>query len=65
MSLIVALGLYVLFLAIYWFLTFSVLWHLKEYILPIDSSRWIVRGFLTIMAVLNIVSLFLFFQLPL
>ncbi len=65
MGFIAALGLYILFLAIYWFLVFSVLWHLKEYILPIDSSRWIVRGFLTIMVVLNIVSLFLFFQLPL
>jgi len=65
MTVVAALSLYIIFLAIYWFLVFSVLWLLKEYILPIDSSRWIIKGFLTIMVVLNIVSLFLFFQLPL
>jgi len=65
MSLVTALLLYGLFLGIYWFFVLSVLWHLREYVLPIDYSSLIVRGFLGIMVLLNAVSLFLLFKLPL
>lgn len=65
MGLLWAITLYVFFLAVYWFLVLSVLWHLKEYTLPHDYSRWIVAGFLVIMVILNLMSLFLLLQLPL
>ena len=65
MSLVTAILLYGLFLGIYWFFVLSVLWHLREYVLPIDYSSLIVRGFLGIMVLLNAVSLFLLFKLPL
>ena len=65
MSLVTAILLYGLFLGIYWFFVLSVLWHLREYVLPIDYSSLIVRGFLGIMVLLNVVSLFLLFRLPL
>ena len=65
MSLLAALAIYSVFLAIYWFFVLSVLWHLREYILPIDYSSLITKGFLGIMIMLNAIALILFFQLPL
>ena len=65
MSFVVALVLYLIFLAIYWFLVVSILWHIKEYAMPQDYSRWIIWVFIGMIAMLNIVSLALFFSLPL
>lgn len=65
MSFVTALLLYVLFLGVYWFFVLSVLWHIREYTLPVDYSEFIVKGFLGIMIMLNAISLILFFQLPL
>lgn len=64
MSFLAALVLYVLFLAVYWFFVLSILWHVREYIVPQDMSRWIIWVFLGIIIFLNIVSLALFFSLP-
>lgn len=60
-----ALILYVIFLGVYWFFVLSVLWHAKEYTLPVDYSVWIIRSFLGVIILLNIISLILFFNLPL
>lgn len=65
MSFVLGLAFYLLFLVVYWFFVVSVLWHLKEYTLPVDYSAWVVRGVLTVIILLNIISLILFFQLPL
>jgi len=65
MSFGLALGIYVIFLAIYWFFVYSILWHLKEYILPVDHSKWVVRGFILIAIIFNIFSFILFINLPL
>lgn len=59
-----ALGIYIIFLGIYWFFVYSILWHLKEYILPGDSALWIERGFIVVAVILNTFSFVLFFQLP-
>lgn len=64
MTLVASIGIYMIFLAIYWFFVYSILWHLKEYILPVDHSKWIVRGFLFAIVILNIFSLILFLNLP-
>lgn len=64
MSLVTGILLYVLFLGIYWFFVLSILWHLKEYTMPIDYSSLIIKGFLGIMVILNLISLVLLFQLP-
>ncbi|OGF62318.1 hypothetical protein A3C77_02235 [Candidatus Giovannonibacteria bacterium RIFCSPHIGHO2_02_FULL_45_13] len=65
MSFILALVLYILFLAVYWFSVLSILWHVKEYATPHDSSKWIIWTFLGAIIFLNITSLALFFSLPL
>ncbi|OGF63931.1 hypothetical protein A2661_02115 [Candidatus Giovannonibacteria bacterium RIFCSPHIGHO2_01_FULL_45_24] len=65
MSFIVALVLYALFLAVYWFFVLSILWHVREYAMPQDSSRLVIWVFLGIIVFLNTVSLALFFSLPL
>ncbi|QQG42686.1 MAG: hypothetical protein HYW15_00460 [Candidatus Giovannonibacteria bacterium] len=65
MAFVVALVLYVLFLAVYWFFVLSILWHVREYTMPQDGSRWIIWAFLGIIVFLNTVSLALFFSLPL
>ncbi|HEY4521833.1 MAG TPA: hypothetical protein VJH05_01695 [Candidatus Paceibacterota bacterium] len=59
-----AFGIYVVFLAIYWFFVYSILWHLKEYILPMDYSKWVVRGFVFVAIIFNIFSFILLFNLP-
>lgn len=59
-----ALGIYIIFLAIYWFFVYSILWHLREYILPMDYSKWVIRGFLAAVIILNVFSLVLFIRLP-
>jgi len=65
MSFVLALVLYVLFLAVYWFFVLSILWHVKEYSMPQDSSKWIILAFIGVIIFLNITSLALFFSLPL
>lgn len=64
MGFVPALVLYVLFLAVYWFFVLSILWHVREYIVPQDSSRWVIWVFLGVIIFLNITSLALFFSLP-
>lgn len=65
MSFLIALILYVLFLAFYWFFVLSILWHVKEYSMPQDYSRWIIWTFLGAIVFLNLTSLALFFSLKL
>ncbi|MDP3934813.1 MAG: hypothetical protein Q8Q46_01160 [Candidatus Giovannonibacteria bacterium] len=65
MSFVVALIVYILFLAVYWFVALSILWHVKQYSMPQDSYKWILWIFLVTIAVLNIISLALFFSLKL
>lgn len=64
MSLAPALIIYALFLCIYGFFIFAVLWHVREYTMSQDLSKWIIRMFLTIMLLLGILSLILFFNIP-
>ena len=59
-----ALILYSLFLVIYGFFVSAILWHIKEYTMAQDFSKWIIRAFLTIILFLGMLSLFLFFTLP-
>ena len=65
MSFVVALVLYVIFLAVYWFIVLSILWHVKQYSMPQDSYKWILWIFLVTIAALNFISLALFFSLKL
>ncbi|OGF58443.1 hypothetical protein A3B05_02505 [Candidatus Giovannonibacteria bacterium RIFCSPLOWO2_01_FULL_43_160] len=65
MAFIVVLVLYTLFLAVYWSVVLSILWHVKQYSMPQDSYKWILWIFLATIAVLNIISLSLFFSLKL
>ncbi len=64
MTLGVSLGIYIIFLAIYWFFVYSILWHLKEYILPVDQSKNVVKLFLIVVVILNFLSIIFFFKLP-
>ena len=65
MSLITALIIYALFLGIYGSFIAAILWHIKEYTMDMDFSKWIIRVFLTIIIFLGVVSVILFFNLPL
>jgi len=65
MSFWVALLIYLLFMGGYWFFVWSIHWHAREYIMPNDPSSWITDVFLVSAAVLSIISLGLFFTLPL
>jgi len=65
MGFIVALAIYVIFIAVYWFVVLSILWHVKQYSMPQDSYKWILWIFLVAIGILNIISLALFFSLKL
>jgi len=65
MGFVVALSLYIIFIAVYWAIVLSILWHVKQYSMPQDSYKWILWIFLVTIGVLNIISLALFFSLKL
>jgi len=57
------LGIYIIFLAIFWFFVLTILRHFREYNLPNDYSKWIVRLLLAAVIMLNIFSILLFLNL--
>ncbi len=59
-----ALGVYILFFVCYWFLVWSIYWHIKQYTMPQDHSSLIVQIFMVVIAILSIGSTILFFALP-
>ena len=65
MGFVVALSLYIIFIAVYWAIVLSILWHVKQYSMPQDSYKWILWIFLVTIGALNIISLALFFSLKL
>lgn len=65
MSFPVTFTIYMTLLGVFWFFVGSVLWHLKEYTMPDDYSSLIVKIFIIIIALLNLLGLVLFFRIPL
>lgn len=64
MTFTLALIAYLVFLLVYWLFVLTILWHIREYTVPRDSFRWIIWSFLIVIVILNILSLILFFNLP-
>ncbi len=65
MNLWMALAIYILFLGGYWFFIWSIWWHIREYTLPQDQSRYVIGLFFVVAVVLSVLSFVLFFTLPL
>ena len=60
----IAFGIYILFLAVFWFFILMIVRHFREYDFPSEhSTKWIVRLFLATVIALNLFSLILFFNL--
>lgn len=60
-----ALGAYALFLVIYWLFVAVIVWHAKQYTTKKDYSATVVKAFFIISILLTMISLVLFFKLPL
>ncbi len=65
MNFLLALVIYIVFMACYWAFVWTILWHLREYTLPNDRSRVYIVVYLAIAITLSVISLLLFFSLPL
>ncbi len=61
----VALGLYSLFIALYWFFVWSIYWDVKEYSVPGDRAPAAARIFFVVVGALTLISFVLLFMLPL
>ncbi|OGF61699.1 hypothetical protein A2662_02295 [Candidatus Giovannonibacteria bacterium RIFCSPHIGHO2_01_FULL_45_33] len=65
MGFLPAFIIYILFLCVYGFFVAAVLWHIKEYTMSQDLSKVIIRAFLTVILLLGVLSMILFFNIPL
>lgn len=61
----IALVIYLVLLAGYWFFVWSIFWHVREYTLSGDRSRLYINIFFVVAGVLSAVSFITFFMLPL